>query len=206
MKQELGIPIIISAPSGAGKTSLVAALVQKVENLVFSISHTTRSMRPSEKDGIDYHFISNEEFIKKIAEGDFLEYAKVFNNYYGTSKSWLQAELNQGKDVVLEIDWQGAAQIRTIFPKVISIFIFPPSLKILEQRLYQRGQDDRKIIQERMQQARNEMKHYHEFDYLIINDNFQEALTQLRSIIIANRQSLKRVLKNHGYLIEQMIA
>lgn len=182
-----GIPIIVSAPSGAGKTSLVAAVVKELPNLKVSVSHTTRAMRPGEVDGVNYHFISEPEFEEKIAANEFLEHAKVFKNFYGTSKNWLKTELEQGNDIILEIDWQGAQQVRALFPTNISIFIFPPSLAVLEQRLYQRGQDDKNTIINRMQAARNEMSHYSEFDYLVINDNFQTAIADLKAIIQANR-------------------
>lgn len=188
-----GIPIIIAAPSGAGKTSLVSALVKELPNLKVSVSHTTRAMRPGEVDGVNYHFISEAEFKKKIAEDEFLEYAKVFKNYYGTSRQWLSEELQQGSDVILEIDWQGAQQVRQFFPEALSIFIFPPSLAVLETRLIQRGQDDANTIAVRLQEARNEMSHFPEFEYLIINDDFQTALVELKAIIIAAKQQCKRM-------------
>lgn len=192
-----GIPIIISAPSGAGKTSLVAAVVKQLLNLKISISHTTRPIRPGEINGESYYFISEEEFKAKIAANDFLEYAKVLNycHYYGTSKSWLQEHLNKGDDVILEIDWQGAEQVRKIFKDAVSIFIFPPSLAILEQRLRLRGQDDLDIITKRMQTAKHEMEHYAEFDYLIINDDFQTALSELKAIILSARLTQKRMME-----------
>lgn len=188
-----GIPIIVSAPSGAGKTSLVSALVKELPNLKVSISHTTRAIRPGEVDGVNYHFISTAEFEKKIAENEFLEYAKVFKNYYGTSRQWLSEELQQGSDVILEIDWQGAQQVRQFFSEALSIFIFPPSLTVLETRLIQRGQDDANTIAIRLQEARHEMSHFPEFDYLVINDDFQTALIELKSIIIAAKHSQKRM-------------
>jgi guanylate kinase len=200
-----GIPIVISAPSGAGKTSLVAALIKDSENLKVSVSHTTRPMRPGEVDGVNYHFVSQDEFQEKIKADDFIEHAKVFNNYYGTSKSKLNEELEKGNDVILEIDWQGAEQVRNLFSEAISIFIFPPSLEILEQRLLQRGQDDAAIIKTRMDEARNEISHYQEFDYLVINDDFEQALLELKAIIIAERKKRQRMQKSHKEIIGRMI-
>ena len=200
-----GIPIVISAPSGAGKTSLVAALIKDSENLKVSVSHTTRPMRPGEVDGVNYHFVSQDEFQEKIKADDFIEHAKVFNNHYGTSKSKLNEELEKGNDVILEIDWQGAEQVRNLFSEAISIFIFPPSLEILEQRLLQRGQDDAAIIKTRMDEARNEISHYQEFDYLVINDDFEQALLELKAIIIAERKKRQRMQKSHKEIIGRMI-
>lgn len=200
--QQTGIPIIIAAPSGAGKTSLVAALIEELPNIKVSVSHTTRAMRPGEVDGINYHFISETEFKQKISEKEFLEYAKVFKNLYGTSRQWLANELQKGFDVILEIDWQGAQQVRKFFPSALSIFIFPPSLAMLEQRLIQRGQDDQNTIVTRMQEARNEMSHYPEFDYLIINDDFQTALVELKSIIIAAKRTRKKMAETFQQIMK----
>lgn len=200
--QPSGVPIIIAAPSGAGKTSLVNALVKELPNLKISISHTTRSKRLGEIDGVNYHFISEAEFNRKIAENEFLEYATVFKNYYGTSKQWLETALAAGDDIILEIDWQGAAQVRKFFKTAVSIFIFPPSLAILEQRLRQRAQDDETTIAARMEEARSEMSHYHEFDYLIINEDFQTALEELKAIIQAERQSRTRMQQQFKRILE----
>jgi guanylate kinase len=178
---------IISAPSGAGKTSLVKQLLQEVENLTVSISHTTRPMRSGEVHGSDYFFVSVETFKSMIEHKDFLEYAQVFDNFYGTSKQAVEDNLNNGRDVILEIDWQGAQQIRDILPQCLSIFILPPSLGVLQQRLRNRGQDSEEIIARRMADAVTEISHHHEFDYLVVNDDFQQALTELKSIIWANR-------------------
>ncbi len=188
-----GIPIIISAPSGAGKTSLVSVLIKETAKLKVSISHTTRPMRPGEVNGINYHFISEVEFQQKVSAHEFLEYAIVFNNCYGTSKRTLESALKAGNDIILEIDWQGAQQVRKLFDTAISIFIFPPSLTVLEKRLTQRGQDDQQTIAARMEQARNEMSHFHEFDYLIINDDFQTALAEVKAIIQAERRTKVRM-------------
>jgi len=178
---------MISAPSGAGKTSLVRKLLELTPDLALSISHTTRPMRPGERDGIDYHFVAVETFQAMVAAGAFLEYAEVFGNFYGTSKHGLQDQLNRGADVVLEIDWQGARQVRTAFPEAAGIFVLPPSREALEQRLRGRGQDSEEVIARRMQQAATEMSHYHEYDYLVINDEFERALGDLQAIVRARR-------------------
>lgn len=178
---------IVSAPSGAGKTSLIASLIQRIPHLALSISHTTRPGRPQEQDGIDYHFVTKAMFEQMIAQGDFLEYANVFNGayYYGTSKQWVESALLH-TNVILEIDWQGAAQIRQYYPQAVSIFIFPPSLDALAKRLCQRSQDSSEVIKGRLALASSEMSHYQEFDYLVINDDFERAVADLMAIIQAN--------------------
>ena len=181
---------IISAPSGAGKTSLIKKLIPDLDKLMVSVSHTTRAQRPGEIDGIDYFFTSVERFKEMISQSDFLEYAQVFDNYYGTAQSSVEHSLNSGKDVILEIDWQGAAQIRRLLEDIISIFILPPSTQVLRQRLQERGQDSAEIIDRRMQAAKTEISHYAEYDYLIVNDDFNTALTELKSIILARRLSI----------------
>ena len=181
---------IISAPSGAGKTSLIKKLIPDLDKLMVSVSHTTRAQRPGEIDGIDYFFTSVERFKEMISQSDFLEYAQVFDNYYGTAQSSVEHSLNSGKDVILEIDWQGAAQIRRLLEDTISIFILPPSTLVLRQRLQERGQDSPEIIDRRMQAAKTEISHYAEYDYLIVNDDFNTALTELKSIILARRLSI----------------
>lgn len=183
---------IISAPSGAGKTSLVKQLRAETSDLAVSISHTTRAMRPGETDTVDYFFIAVEQFKTMIAEQAFLEHAQVFDNFYGTAQLTVENNLAQGLDVILEIDWQGAAQVKRRLPDCISIFILPPSIEVLRQRLQNRGQDNEEIIARRMRDAVTEMSHYSEFDYLIVNDDFNLALNQLKSIIIANRLQQKR--------------
>lgn len=182
-----GTLYIISAPSGAGKTSLVKDLISTTKGIMVSVSHTTRPLRPGEQDGIDYHFIGKDEFLTMVEHSAFLEHAKVFDNYYGTSQQHVEQQLLQGKDVVLEIDWQGARQVRRLIKDSQSIFILPPSGDALKQRLKNRGQDDDDVIDRRMQDAVNEMSHYAEFDYLVVNDDFDQALQELKCIVQANR-------------------
>lgn len=178
---------IISAPSGAGKTSLIKKLISDLDKLMVSVSHTTRAQRSGEIDGIDYFFTPVERFKEMITQSDFLEYAQVFDNYYGTAQSSVEHSLNSGKDVILEIDWQGATQIRCLLEDTISIFILPSSTEVLRQRLQERGQDSTEIIDRRMQAAKTEISHYAEYDYLIVNDDFNVALIELKSIILARR-------------------
>lgn len=183
-----GCLFLISAPSGAGKTSLVKALLQAASTantgtgLCVSVSHTTRAMRPGEVEGINYHFVDVPTFKAMQAHGDFLEHAEVFGNLYGTSRSWVERKLAEGCDVILEIDWQGAAQIKALLPDSVSIFIFPPSRKALEERLNNRGQDKAEVIASRMANAVGEMSHYEQGDYLVINDDFNKALVDLQAI------------------------
>ena len=185
-----GSLFIVSAPSGAGKTSLVNALVDSMADVRLSISHTTRAKRDGEVDGEDYFFISQDEFAQMRDAGAFLESATVFDNCYGTLSESVMTQLNLDLDVILEIDWQGAQQIRNNYPECIGIFILPPSQSALEQRLRGRGQDDDEIIARRMRDAKSEMSHYVEFDYLIVNDDFDDALAELAAIISAQRNSI----------------
>ena len=184
---QLGTLFIISAPSGAGKTSLVKALLDVTDNISVSVSHTTRDMRPGEEDGVDYHFTDVETFKKMINEDAFLENAQVFDNFYGTAQASVEEKLKAGEDVILEIDWQGAAQVRKIMPGSVSIFILPPSRDELEKRLTGRGTDSDEVIARRMRDAVNEISHYPEFDYLLVNDDFDMALVELQSVILARR-------------------
>jgi guanylate kinase len=200
-----GALFVISAPSGAGKTSLVKALVDSVPGLKVSVSYTTRARRNGEVDGINYHFVTRETFIEKVQHGDFLEYATVFDQYYGTSQSWVEQQLETGDDIILEIDWQGAQQIRTLMPEAITIFILPPSRQILIQRLRNRGQDSEEIIARRTAEATNEMTHYAESDYLVVNDNFQQALCELQSIVLAVRLRQLRQAARHEALINSLL-
>ena len=178
---------VIAAPSGAGKTSLVNALVEKTRDIQVSVSHTTRKPRPGEVDGEHYHFVTEREFIELRSAGAFLESAKVFDHFYGTSKAHINETLVRGTDVILEIDWQGARQVKEAMHEVVSVFILPPSQTALRERLTQRGQDDESIINRRMQDAVDEMSHYDEFDYLVFNDDFDHALESLSAIFAARR-------------------
>lgn len=186
-KKGQGTLYIISAPSGAGKTSLVKALLESTGGIQVSVSHTTRPARPGEVDGKAYHFTKVEAFKAKIDSGDFLEHAEVFGNFYGTSRTTVQEMLSQGVDVILEIDWQGAAQVRQQIPEAVSIFILPPSREELERRLRGRGTDADEVIARRLGEAVTEMGHYAEFDYLVFNDDFDTALSELRTIVLARR-------------------
>ncbi|MES2998169.1 MAG: guanylate kinase [Pseudomonadota bacterium] len=178
-----GTLYIISAPSGGGKTSLVNALLESVSNLEASISYTTRAPRPGEKEEIDYHFIDEKAFKRLIQEQAFLEYATVFGHYYGTSLGWVTKKIEAGIDIILEIDWQGAQQIREKMPESIGIFIIPPSWEILEKRLRLRAQDEETVIKNRMKDAKAELTHYDDYDYLILNENFSNALADLNAIL-----------------------
>ena len=203
---------IIAAPSGCGKTSLVKALLKNSKNLAVSVSHTTRKPRKGEIDGENYHFVSNETFEKMISNNDFLEYAEVFGNMYGTAKNNIYEKLDSDISIILEIDWQGARQVRQNMPEVISIFILPPSKNVLLERLTTRGQDDKATISERMENSEKEMSHYNEFGYLIINDQFDSALYNLKAIIddfgnnIKNNEfTLENQLLRHKYLLKELI-
>jgi len=177
----------VSAPSGAGKTSLVNALVERCQGLLVSVSHTTRPMRPAEKDGVNYHFVPESTFLAMLERTEFLEHARVFGNLYGTSSVWVEQQLQMGLDVILEIDWQGALQVKRLLPQTRTIFILPPSREALQQRLKQRGQDDVGIIETRMNVAVEEMSHYVESDFLVVNKDFDQALHELLSIITSQR-------------------
>ena len=187
-----GSLFIVSAPSGAGKTSLVKALLEAMDGITVSVSHTTRAPRPGEENGVHYHFVEVKTFQDMLAKGQFLEHAQVFDNFYGTSKTALEQTLSQGLDVILEIDWQGARQVRQQFPDALGIFVLPPSKHTLQERLTSRGQDDAAIIARRMRDAVNEISHYAEFDYLVVNDDFSLALSELRAIVTASRLRLPR--------------
>lgn len=197
---------IVSAPSGAGKTSLVNALVKNASDISVSVSHTTRLKRPGETEGVNYHFVDLAQFNTMLSNSEFLESAEVFGNKYGTSQSWTEQQLKNGTDVILEIDWQGAQQVRRIMPKAIAIFILPPSQQTLESRLLQRGQDNSTVINSRMAEAVSEMSHYSEADYLIINDDFDTALKQLQSIISAQRNAIDRQAMQHATLLTQLLS
>jgi len=199
-----GSLFVISAPSGAGKTSLVHALLGTNPQIALSVSYTTRAPRQGEQDGVAYNFVSRETFTKMAGRGEFLESAEVYGNYYGTSQSWISREIAQDRDILLEIDWQGAAQVRRLFPDCISIFILPPSIAALEQRLTGRGQDDSEVIAKRMAAAREEVAHVAEFDYVIINDSLNEALREFNAVVLAARLRASSQLARHQNLINQL--
>jgi guanylate kinase len=182
---------VITAPSGAGKTSLVNALLGSEPNLRLSVSHTTRPRRPTETDGREYHFVSVPQFQELIAQGQFLEHARVFDNFYGTSAAFVEAQLAAGHDVLLEIDWNGARQVRAALPSCVSIFILPPSRAALAERLAKRATDSAQVIARRLQDAAADMSHYDEFDYVIVNDDFAQALSDLRRILAGAGEDLR---------------
>ena len=196
-----GTLYIVSAPSGAGKTSLVKALIDIMAQVRVSVSHTTRTIRPGEVDGVNYHFTKRDAFISMLEQGDFLEHAEVFGNLYGTSHTWVKETLAKGYDLILEIDWQGAQQVRKLMPEAQSIFILPPTHKDLRQRLHNRGQDADDVIDTRMQQAITEMSHYVEYDYIVINDDFATALQDLLAIFRSNQLLLATQQKRHTQLL-----
>jgi guanylate kinase len=195
---------IITAASGAGKTSLIKALLSKDEHLKLSISHTTRNPRSSEVNGVDYHFVDNATFLCMLGEAQFLESAEVHEARYGTSQSAVEAPLKEGFDVILEIDWQGAAQVRSLYPHAISIFVLPPSIEALERRLNGRGQDSAEVIAKRVAAARTEMRHVGEFDYVTINDDFDVALQDITAIIRAQRLAGVVQLERYASLIQTL--
>ncbi|WP_101758574.1 guanylate kinase [Oceanicoccus sp. KOV_DT_Chl] len=197
----------VSAPSGAGKTSLVKALIDSSDRVLVSVSHTTRPMRPGEVDGVNYHFVDRPQFESMLAQQAFLEHAQVFGNFYGTSRHWVQETLDAGNDVILEIDWQGAEQVKKVLPKTVAIFILPPSKAALKERLTNRGQDDEAVIQGRMAEAANEMSHYQLGDFLVINDDFNTALAELQSILAtANPElSLQQQCERHKDLLQELL-
>ena len=196
---------VIAAPSGGGKTSLINALLERDTDLVLSISHTTRQPRPGETDGQHYHFVSERKFEQMVEDGDFLEHARVFDHLYGTNRKSIGAQLEQGCDVILDIDWQGAHQVRKAFPGSCLVFIIPPSLQSLHDRLTRRGQDSESVIQRRMRDARAEISHWAEFDHLVVNDDFDAALEELLAIINDHRrQRPRKASKNHQYLAERL--
>lgn len=201
-----GTLYVVSAPSGAGKTSLVKAMLERDSGILVSVSHTTREMRPGEVDGVDYNFVAMDEFNKMIEASAFLEFAEVFTNKYGTSQLWVQEQLDNGKDVILEIDWQGAQQIRRLMPECLSIFIVPPSKEALRERLNNRGQDSEEVIEHRMSEAVSEMSHYGEYDYLVVNDEFDTALNDLHSIFVAQRLKLDNQQDSQSELLTSLLS
>ena len=195
---------IISAPSGAGKTSLVHALLNINPHIDLSVSYTTRDPRSGEQDGKDYHFVSREVFLEMAKRGEFLESAEVYGNFYGTSQIWISQEIAKGRDILLEIDWQGAAQVRRLFAESISIFILPPSLQALERRLTGRGKDNAAVIAKRLAAVREDVAHVAEFDYVIINDNLDEALRELNAVVLSAALRCTKQLSRHQALINQL--
>lgn len=196
---------IITAPSGAGKTSLVRALLAADGRTRLSVSFTTRAMRPGETDGEDYHFVTEDRFMQMLERADFLESAEVHGARYGTSQSAVASELAEGHDLILEIDWQGAEQVRRLYPLAIGIFILPPSFEALEQRLYKRGQDTPQVIARRVAGARQEVAHVSEFDYVIINEEFETALQDLLAIVRCHRLNTEKQLRRHQELLQKFI-
>ena len=200
-----GLLFVVSAASGTGKTSLVKALLDRVTNLHVSVSHTTRGQRPGELDGVHYHFTEKDSFLALVEQGGFIEYAEVFGNYYGTAQATVKEQLAKGHDVLLEIDWQGAQQVRKLFPDSKQIFILPPSQFDLRQRLSNRVTDSVDVIERRLGCAVEDMQQYVNFDYVIINDDFNKALHDLESVIIANRLVITQQASRHQKMISELI-
>lgn len=201
---ERGNLYVISAPSGAGKTTLVKAIIESCQGITVSISHTTRPKRPAEINGINYYFISETEFLQMQERDEFLEHATVFKHHYGTSRLWVEETLSKGIDVILEIDWQGCQQIQKLIPECISIFILPPSLNALAERLNLRNQDKPEIIQQRLADVREAASHIHEYHYVVMNDHFETAVSELKSIIQANRLREPRQFKKFAPLLKAL--
>ena len=203
-----GTLYIVSAPSGAGKSSLISAMLETNPTYAMkvSVSHTTRGMRPGEEAGVHYHFVQKVQFEDLIEQGAFLEYAEVFGNYYGTSRIWIEENLDKGIDVFLDIDWQGARQIRQQMPQAKSLFILPPSNGELERRLNTRGQDSEAVIAKRMAEAKSEISHYNEYDYVIINDDFDNALMDFKAIIRAERLKQDKQAAKYKGMLDALLA
>ncbi|MCC6302096.1 MAG: guanylate kinase [Gammaproteobacteria bacterium] len=200
-----GTLFIVSAPSGAGKTSLVRALLADDSGVMVSVSCTTRLPRAGERNGVDYHFVDHERFLAMIEAGEFLEHAEVFGNYYGTGRTEVASRLAQGSDVILEIDWQGAQQVRQAFPGAVGIFILPPSREVLRERLNGRGKDAPAVIERRLQAAVDEISHYSEYEFIVINDVFEAALADLRAILRAERLRLSLQAERHQALLRELL-
>ncbi len=196
---------IVAAPSGAGKTTLVRLLLENDPGIRLSISTTTRAPRPGEEDGREYHFVDVADFVDSVSRSEFLEWAQVHGNYYGTSKRWVEAEMSAGRDILLEIDWQGAQQVRKSFPQAIGMFILPPSIEALEDRLSSRGTDSAATIARRIAAAREEIRHVDEFDYVIINDDLQRALGDMISLVSASRLEYASQRQRHAALFASLL-
>jgi len=196
---------VIAAPSGAGKTSLVKALLASEPRLRLSVSHTTRQRRPTEEDGREYHFVPVPQFERLVARGEFLEHARVFDNFYGTARRFVAEQLRQGHDVILEIDWQGAQQVRRAMPRCVSIFILPPSRRALAERLARRATDSPEIIARRLRDAAADMSHYREFDYVIVNDDFAQAVSDLRRIVAGRGEDLTSARPELAALLGELL-
>jgi guanylate kinase len=205
VNSELGNLFVIAAPSGAGKTSLTRALLEREPSIRMSVSDTTRPPRPGERDGVDYHFVTPDRFATLKDAGEFLEFAHVHGNWYATSATWLKAQVQSGQDVLLEIDWQGAAQVRTLIPSSVHVFILPPSLQSLEERLIRRGQDDGATIARRVEAAREEIRHCEDFNYVIINQDFATAVEDLNAIVRASRLRTGQQRLRHHALLAKLI-
>ena len=201
-----GTLFVVSAPSGAGKTSLVNALLESETNVMLSVSHTTRAPRASEDEGVDYHFVDREKFAAMCSADQFLEHAEVFGNRYGTSRQQVDMHLERGTDVILDVDWQGARQIRQHMPGSVSVFILPPSWAVLEQRLRDRRTDSSEVIEKRMRAARGELSHFSEFDFLLVNEDFQRAVEAFRLIVRASRLRVAPQRARHEGLIRELLA
>ena len=201
----IGNLFIVAAPSGAGKTTLVRLLLENDSQIGVSISHTTRQPRQGEENGREYHFVDVPAFLSMVDRGEFLEWAEVHGNYYGTSKQWIASEMTSGRDVLLEIDWQGAQQVSKVFPEAIGIFVLPPSMPVLEARLSGRGTDSADVIARRIAAARDEMRHVDEFDYVIINDDLQQALRDLESVVFSCRLRYTNQRQRHASLFASLL-
>ncbi len=197
--------LIVSAPSGAGKSSLVKAWLERDTTIGLSVSYTTRPARPGEVNGVNYHFVDRDHFMEMLGRGEFLESAEIYGNFYGTSQTWIEAQMAQGRDILLEIDWQGAAQVRKLMPQALSIFILPPSITELRRRLEGRGTDSAEVIEKRMAMAREEISHAVEADYLVVNDEFDTALADLMAIARARRLRMDTQTQRQTALLESLL-
>ncbi len=206
MNKTKGQLFVIAAASGVGKTTLVNEILHRINDISLSVSHTSRPRRSKEIDGVHYNFVKKEEFEQMIAHGDFIEHANVYDNFYGTSKKWLEKVLNSGQDIILELDWQGNLQIRNLYPEAVSIFILPPSLDDLRKRLESRAEDKKDIIEKRLHQACQDISHYVDFDYLVVNDDFERAVADIEAVINATRLKLDSQRIKLGEMLKTLLA